>query len=108
QWLEAARTGIVVLQEESVDGQFIEERLGHVVVTAFRGPRGPEIPAAHVGADAHARWLARKRRVDVADVDAMLFARIATDARHVLALLRIVEIRETRVVELQIGATPLA
>ena len=52
QRLEAARAGVVVLEEEAVDLEVVEERLGDVVVAALRHPRGLEVAAAQVAVTA--------------------------------------------------------
>ena len=49
-----------------------------------------------------------ERLVDVADVGLVLVLGVAADRAHVLALGRVVEVGEARVVELQVGAAQLA
>src|SRR5690606_13365752 len=75
-----------------------------VVVAARGDPRRAEVAAAHVRADAHAFRLARQGAVDVADVGQVLVLAVAADLIDVGALARIVEVREARVVNLQVGA----
>jgi hypothetical protein len=58
--------------------------------------------------DGHAVGPVRERLVDVADVGLVLVLGVAADRAHVLALLGVVEVREARVVELQVAAAELA
>ena len=51
---------------------------------------------------------AGERLVDVADVLLVLVLGVAADRRDVVALLRVVQVREARVVELEVGAAELA
>ena len=51
QRLEAARALVVVLEEEAVDVELGEQRLGDEVVAALGRPGGAEVAAAHVGGD---------------------------------------------------------
>ena len=51
---------------------------------------------------------ARDRLVEVADVGLVLVLGVAADLGHVRALLRVVEVREAGVVELQVAAAQLA
>jgi hypothetical protein len=48
-----------------------------------------------------------ERLVDVADVGLVLVLRVAADRAHVLAVLRVVDVGEARVVELEIRAAEL-
>jgi len=108
QGLESARALVVPLHEEAVDVELVEQHLGHVLVVAGGVPRRAEVAAAHVRRDAHARRPARDSLVEVADVGLVLVHGVAADLGHVLALLRVVEVREARIVELQIAAAQLA
>jgi len=54
EWFETSRAIVVVLEEESVDVEFVEESLGDEVVTTFGGPVGLEVTPTRVGGDGHA------------------------------------------------------
>ena len=54
-----------------VDRQLAEQRLGHEVVAARRGPGGPEVATAHVRGDRHPPGPAADRVVDLLDVSQM-------------------------------------
>ena len=49
---EVAGARVVVFEEIAVDGEFVEQHLGHRLVAAFRRPRALEVAAAQVHADA--------------------------------------------------------
>src|SRR5204863_8858980 len=95
-------------EEKAVDLEVVEEALGDEVVAALRDPRRAEVAAAHVRRDRHPRWPVRERLVDVADIGLVLVLRVAADLGDVLALVRVVEVGEARVVELEVGAAELA
>ena len=65
---EAAGAGVVELQEEAVDVELAEQRLGDEVVAALGHPRGAEVAAAHVGGHGHARRTPGEAAVDVPHV----------------------------------------
>src|SRR6266404_1130998 len=104
QWLEAARAGIVVFQEEAVDRELAKQGLGDMVVAALGHPGRSEIAAAHMGAYGDTLGLAGECGIDQADVGQMLLLAVAADARDIGALSGVVEIGEAGVVELQIAA----
>src|SRR5262249_57588533 len=66
QRLEAAGALVVVLEEEPVDVQLAEQRLGDEVVPAGGGPGGPEVAPAHVRGDRHPGRLGGERVVGLA------------------------------------------
>src|SRR6266705_912024 len=107
QRLEAAGAGVVVFEEEPVDRQLVEQRLGDEVVAALRRPGGPEVAAAHVGGDGHAIRPARQRGVDLADVAQVQVLGVVAALGHHPALLGVVEVRQAGVVELEVGAAQL-
>ena len=107
QRLEAARAGVVPLHEEAVDVELAEQRLGDEVVAALGRPGGAEVAAAHVRRHRKPGRPVGERLVDVADVGLVLMLRVAADRAHVLALLRVVDVGEARVVELEIRAAEL-
>ena len=106
QRLEAARARVVPLHEEAVDLELAEQRLGDEVVAALGDPRGAEVAAAHVRRDRHALGSLRERLVDVGDVGLVQVLDVAAALRgdH-LALARVVEVGEARVVELQVACS---
>ena len=108
QRLEAAGAGVVVLEEEAVDLELAEQRLGDEVVAALGHPRGAEVAAAHVGRDRHALGAAGERLVDVADVALVQVLGVAALIGDHARAARIVEVGEARVVELQVRAAELA
>src|SRR3954465_6198458 len=108
QRLEAPRAGVVVLEEEAVDGEVVEQRLGDVVVAALGHPRGLEVAAAQVHGDRHALGAAVERLVDVADVVLVEGLRVAAGVGGEVRVLGVVEVGEARVVELQVGAPVVA
>ena len=65
QRLEAARARVVVLEEEAVDVELAEQRLGDEVVAALGRPRERKLPRHMCDADAHAGRAAGERGVDV-------------------------------------------
>ena len=81
-----------------------EQRLGDEVVAALGRPRRAEVPAAHVGRDAHAVGPAGEGRVDVADVLLVLVLGVAAALGDQRALLGVVEVGQAGVVELQVRA----
>src|SRR6266498_2015186 len=87
QRLEPAGAGVVVFEEEPVDPQLVEQRLGDEVVAALRRPGGPEVAAAHVGGDGHALRPARQRGVDLADVAQVQVLGVVAALGHQPALL---------------------
>src|SRR5260370_40495554 len=108
QRLEPARARIVVFEEEAVDLELAEQRLGDVVVAARSDPGGAEIAAAHMRAHGHAGGLLGERGVDEADIGQVLALARAAEPGDVVALRRVVEICQAGVVELEIAATELA
>src|SRR5215211_7700471 len=90
QRLESARPLVVVLQEEAVDREAAEQRLGDEVVAALGGPGGAEVAPAHVGGDRHAVGLAGQRLVDLADVALMQVLGVVAAAGDLGPLLGVV------------------
>src|SRR5215217_4932813 len=90
QRLEPARALVVVLQEEAVDLEAAEQRLGDEVVAALGGPGRAEVAPAHVGGDRHAVGLAGQRLVDLADVALMQVLGVVAAAGDLGPLLGVV------------------
>ena len=88
QRLEIARALVVVLQEEAVDGELVEQRLGHEVVAALGDPRVAEVAAAHVRGHGHALRAPGERLVEVADVGLVQVLGVLAALGHRRALLR--------------------
>ena len=61
---EVARARVVVLEEVAVDGELVEQHLGHRLVAAFGDPGALEVAAAQVHADGHAGRPLGDRGVD--------------------------------------------
>ena len=106
QRLEPAGAGVVVLQEEAVDLQPAEQRLGDEVVAALGHPRGAEVAAAHVRGDRQRVRAAGERGVDLPDVALVQVLGVAALRGELGALLGVVEVGQAGVVELQVGARP--
>ena len=107
QRLEAAGALVVELEEVAVDVQVAEQRLGDEVVAALGGPHRLVVAAAQVRGDGHVRRLVGERAVDVPDVLLVQVLGVAADRLDVLALGRVVDVGEARVVELQVAAAEL-
>src|SRR5262249_11429433 len=100
-----ARSGIVVFEKETINLQLVEQRIGDVVVASRSDPRRAEVAAAHVCANRHAGRFPGERGVEDANVGQVLASPVAAELSHIIALLWIVEVREARVIELQIRAS---
>ena len=107
QRLEAAGPLVVVLEEEAVDVELREQHLGHEVVAALGRPRRPEVAAAHVRGHPQAVRPAGDRGVDVLHVLLVQVVGVAALRGDQRALLRVVEVGEAGVVELEVGAAEL-
>ena len=79
-----------------------------MLVAALGHPRGAEVAAAHVRRHGHALGATGERLVHVPDVLDVLALGIAADRGGVRPLGRVVQVREARVVELQVRAAELA
>src|SRR5215217_6082853 len=108
QRLEAARALVVPLHEEAVDVELVQERLGDVVPASLGRPRRLEVAAARMRGDAHLGRPPGERLVDMANVLDVLALVVAADRRDVVALMRVVDVREARVVELDVRAAEVA
>ena len=108
QRLEAARALVVPLHEEPVHLELVQELFCDEVVAALGRPGGAEVAAAHVGRHGHPGRAVGQRFVDVTDVLDVLALGVAADRGDVVPLMRVVHVREARVVELQVGAAELA
>ena len=82
QRLEAAGALVVVLEEEPVDVELAEQRLGDEVVAALGRPRRAEVAAAQVRRDVQAGRPVGDRGVDLADVALVLVLGVAALARR--------------------------
>src|SRR5206468_10476421 len=100
--LESAGALVVPLHEEAVDLEFVQHRFRDEVVAPFGGPGRAEVATAHVRRHAHTLGPRGQRLVDVEDVLQVLTLWIAANRRDVLALMRVVHVREARVVELEV------
>ena len=69
---EATGALVVVLEEEAVDLELGEQRLGDEVVGALGRPRRAEVPAAQVGGHVHVLRPAGEDSVDLPDVALVL------------------------------------
>jgi hypothetical protein len=105
---KGARAGVVELEEEPVDIQAGEQRLGDEVVAALGRPRGLEVAAAHVRGHPHALRSTCDRGVDLPDEPLVLVIGVLSTGGDHLALVRFVEVREARVVELEVGTAELS
>src|SRR5215472_10575946 len=104
---EAAGARRVVLQEVAVDLDLVEENLGHGIVATLGDPAAFEITAAEMHGDGHVPRPARDRAVDQPRVSVRQLLGILADAAHLVAQLRIAEIGEVHLIELQVGKTAL-
>ena len=105
---ERAGPLVVVLQEEPVDLQLGEQRLGDEVVAALGRPGGAEVAPAQVGGDVHAPRPAGERGVDLADVALVLVLGVTAALGDHRPLRGVVEVGQAGVVQLQVGAAELA
>ena len=104
QRLEAAGAVAVVLHEIAVHVDGVEQHLGHRLVAA-RGDEGrAEIAAAQMHGDGHVGGNVRHRRVDHPRIGGRQLVRILAAVAHLLDQLRIAEIGQVDLVELQIAA----
>ena len=87
QRLEAAGALVVVLEEEAVDVELAEQRLGDEVVAALGRPRRAEVAPAHVRGDGQPVRPAGERRVDLPDVALVLVLGVAALRRRARPLL---------------------
>src|SRR5208283_4868715 len=106
QRLERAGTRGIEFHEESVD---IGRKHGfrHALVAALGNPGALEVAAAGVHRDRHARGAVAQRRIDDVRVDAGQRVRIIAVATAALAKIRIAQIGERDVVELQVSAAAI-
>ena len=100
---EVARTLAVKLHEEPVD-RSREQRLDDRLIAAGCDPGALEVAAARVQGHRHALGSVRQRRVDRIGISANQLARVVAAAFHGGAELFVAQVREARVVELQVGA----
>ena len=108
QWREITRALVVVLEKIAVDGEILEQRLGHRLVAAFRHPRALEVAATEVRADRHAFGAVGDRGIDELCVAARQLIGIVAALLGAFAQLRIAQVREVRIVELNVGAARFA
>src|SRR4051812_41770959 len=104
QRLEAAGALAVVFHEIAVHPDGIEQHLRHRLVTARRHERRTEIAAAQMHGDRHVGGNVRHRRIDHVGVDFRELVGIVAARGHLLAQLRIAQIGQIDLVELQIAA----
>ena len=98
---------VVVFEKQAVHLELVEHRFGNRVVAAGRNPRRAMIAATGMHAYGHGRWLARQRLVDQLDVGQVTLVGIAGGRANLVAIGRIAERCEHRVVDLKIGAAEL-
>src|SRR5690606_30465105 len=105
QRLEAAGPLVVVLEEETVDIELVEEHVGDRLVPALGEPTALRVAAAQVNADGHVVRPAGDRIVDQPRVRARQRVDVLAALARAFAHLLVAEVREIRVVDLQVAAS---
>ena len=104
QRLEAAGALAVELQEEGVDVHPAEHQLGDRLVAAARHPAAAEVAAAHVRRDEQVVGLAGDDLVGRVPVLPQQFVGIVAAGGDLVAEVRVAEVGEADVVELEVAA----
>src|SRR6516164_6160599 len=104
QRFEAARARAVVFEKIAIHVDFVEDELGDRLVAAVRHPRAGEIAAAKVHARRHVPRPILDRGIEELGVGPRQPGRILADIGDLLAQLRIAQVGEVDLVDLQIAA----